>query len=252
MLPSPNLETLHNSYLGGGTQLSSHTMNRQPHILILPFPAQGHIKTLLTLAELLCHAGIHVTFLNTEHNHRHLTHLQELTIDHLPTLHLESISDGLPADHPRSPIHRIPELISSIMSVTKPLFRELLGELSRKSERPVTCVIADGIMSFAIDFAKELGIRTIAFRVFSTACLWSFFCLPKLIEEGYVPVGGECRLIMTKVFLHNYFTMIYVVSMICTRFLFNRCRSSPLPATTHLSPIYLFLFILGLKFSLKF
>jgi hypothetical protein len=151
-------------------------MNQQPHVLILPFPAQGHIKPLLTLAELLCHASIHVTFLNTEHNHRRLTHLQELSTDHFPTLHLESISDCLPADHPRnrSPSQSYPthsELISSIMSVKKPLSRELLGELSRKSERLVTCVIADGIMSFAIDFAKELGIRTIAFRVFSDTCL---------------------------------------------------------------------------------
>jgi hypothetical protein len=174
-------------------------MDHQPHVLILPFPAQGHIKPLLSLAALLCHAGLHVTFLNTEHNHRRLTDLQALST-HFPTLHLESISDGLPTDHPRSPIHRIPELISSIMSLTKPLFRQLLADLSSKSERPVTCVIADGIMSFAIDFAKEWGIRTISFRVFSAACLWSFFCLPKLIEEGHVPVRGEC---LTKISFTN-------------------------------------------------
>jgi hypothetical protein len=47
----------------------------------------------------------------------------------------------------------------SVKSVTKPRFRDLLADLSTKSERLVTCVIADGIMSFAIDIAKEFGIN---------------------------------------------------------------------------------------------
>jgi UDP:flavonoid glycosyltransferase YjiC (YdhE family) len=43
---------------------------QQAHMLPFPFPALGHIKPLLSLAELLCHAGLHVTFLNTDHNVR--------------------------------------------------------------------------------------------------------------------------------------------------------------------------------------
>ncbi|XP_059462891.1 7-deoxyloganetic acid glucosyltransferase-like isoform X2 [Corylus avellana] len=164
--------------------------DQQPHVLIWPFPAQGHIKPMVGLAVLLCHAGLHVTFLNTDHNHRRLTHLQALST-HFPTLHLESISDGLPADHPRT-LQFLPELISSIKSVTKPLFRQLLADSTRNSVCPaVTCVIADGIMSFAIDVAKELGIHVIAFRTFSACCLWSYFCLPKLIQEGQLPVNDE-------------------------------------------------------------
>ena len=42
---------------------------QQPHILMLPFPLLGHIKPMLSIAQLLCHSGLHVTFLNTEHNH---------------------------------------------------------------------------------------------------------------------------------------------------------------------------------------
>ncbi|GLT65371.1 hypothetical protein SLA2020_378090 [Shorea laevis] len=165
-------------------------MNQQPHILILPFPLQGHIKPFLNLAALLSHAGLHVTFLNTEHNHRCLTHLQKLSTQ-FPTLHFESIPDGLPADHPRRSILHVADLMPSIDSVMKQLFRELLGDLCRKSELPVTCVISDGLMPFAIDFAKELGIRAMSYRVFTAACLLSFLCLPKLIEEGQVPIIGD-------------------------------------------------------------
>jgi hypothetical protein len=73
----------------------------------------------------------------------------------------------------------------------KPRFRDVLADLSTKSEHPVTCVIADGIMSFAIDIAKELGISAMTFWPCSSCHLWSFLCLPKLIEEGQLPVGGE-------------------------------------------------------------
>lgn len=34
-----------------------------PHVLIFPFPAQGYVNSMLKLAELLCLADIHVTFL---------------------------------------------------------------------------------------------------------------------------------------------------------------------------------------------
>ncbi|XP_059428672.1 7-deoxyloganetic acid glucosyltransferase-like [Corylus avellana] len=164
-------------------------MEQQPHILLLPFPAQGHIKPLLSLAELLCHAGLHVTFLNTDHNHHCLTHLQPLSA-HFPTLHFDSISDGLPTDHPRN-IQFMRDILFSVKSVTKLRFRDLLADLSTKSERPVTCVIADSIMSFAIDIAKELGVRVMTFWALSPCSLWSFLCFPKLIEEGQLPVGDD-------------------------------------------------------------
>jgi hypothetical protein len=181
----------------------------QPHILLLPFPALGHIKPLFSLAALLCHAGLHVTFLNTDHNHRCLTHLQHLSAAHFPTLHFDSISDGLPTDHTRTvqvPTNFL-DFVVSLKSVTKLRFRYLLADLTTNSERPVTCVIADGIMSFAIDIAKELGVRVMTFWAFSPCSLWSFLCLPKLIiEEGQLPVGGEgkCVTLTHLNFLHIY------------------------------------------------
>ncbi|KAJ4704547.1 Glycosyltransferase [Melia azedarach] len=164
----------------------------QPHVLILPFPAQGHIKPMLCLAQLLCNAGIHVTFINSHHNHSRLIHSIQALSCYFPTLHFESISDGLSEDDPRS-LPSFPDLVSSIKSVTKHLFRELLVSLNRGSgpRPPVTCVIADGIMSFSIDVAAEFGTRVIIFRTFSACCLWIYLCVPKLIAEGQLPFGAD-------------------------------------------------------------
>ncbi|GLT79009.1 hypothetical protein SLA2020_505230 [Shorea laevis] len=43
-----------------------------PHVLIFPLPAQGHVNSMLKLAELLALAGLKVTFLNYNRNHDRL------------------------------------------------------------------------------------------------------------------------------------------------------------------------------------
>jgi hypothetical protein len=54
------------------------------------------------------------------------------------------------------------ELFDSLKLVTKPLFREMLysGQLNSVTGQTVTCIIADGILSFPIDVGNELGIPT--------------------------------------------------------------------------------------------
>ncbi|XP_024186408.1 7-deoxyloganetic acid glucosyltransferase [Rosa chinensis] len=170
----------------------------QPHVLLLPFPAQGHIKPMLALAQLLCHSGIHVTFLNTEHNHRQLTQRQALS-GRFPTLHFHSISDGLPSDHPRSVYSNYMDIITSLRSKMAPLLHQLLVSLMSKNDvddpvaqlPPLGCVITDGIMSFAIDVAEELRIPVIALRFISAASFLCNLCIPKLIEEAQLPFGDE-------------------------------------------------------------
>ncbi|KAI3443065.1 Glycosyltransferase, partial [Psidium guajava] len=155
---------------------------REPHVLILPFPAQGHIKPMLCLAKLLAAAHLRVTFLNTHHNHRSPSSSPS------PLLRLESIPDGLPDDHPRS-LERIEELLLSIKTAMKAHLRDFL--LSESLEPPLTCVIADGIMSIGIDVAEELGFPAISFRTHSACCLWTYFCIPTFIHEGRLPFPDD-------------------------------------------------------------
>ncbi|KAK3226251.1 hypothetical protein Dsin_006113 [Dipteronia sinensis] len=156
-----------------------------PQVMFLPFPAQGHIKPMMKLAELLNQAGSHVTFVNTDHNHDRLMSHTNLTSfhDRSPNFLFRSIPDGLRPDKARS-VSNIRELLDTLQTVARPAFRQLLISTS---VRP-TCIIADGIMSFAaIDVAEELGIPVITFRTYSASCTWTNFHLSKLIEIGEVP-----------------------------------------------------------------
>ncbi|KAH6829600.1 hypothetical protein C2S53_012513 [Perilla frutescens var. hirtella] len=161
-----------------------------PHVVILPFPAQGHIKPMLMLAELLSRADFTITFVNTEQSHRRLTDGASFR-RRCPGINFLSIPDGLPPDHPRSGPSII-DLLISTSSACKPIFKDLIASMSQ-SHAPPTCIISDGIMSFSVDVAAELGIPAIAFRTYNATSTWTYFHLEKLIQEGEIPVveGSE-------------------------------------------------------------
>ncbi|KAG6437137.1 hypothetical protein SASPL_102048 [Salvia splendens] len=151
-------------------------MDVPPHVVILPFPAVGHIKPMLMLAEHLSLAGLTISFVNNEQSH-------QLIRRRSPGINFLSIPDGLPPDHPRSG-PSIVDLLISTSTACKPIFKHLIASMTHAP----TCVIADGIMSFSIDVAVELGIPAIAFRTYSATSTWTYFHLQNLIQEGEIPV----------------------------------------------------------------
>ncbi|KAL8247746.1 hypothetical protein R6Q59_008962 [Mikania micrantha] len=165
-----------------------------PHVLIFPLPLQGPVNSMLKLAELLCLSGLHITFLVTDHIHTRLVKYSNIQsrFNGYPGFRLETISDGLPEDHPRSGAVLM-EMFDSLKIKTKILLKDLLtsGKLNSDSRRPVTCIIGDGIMGFTCDVANDVGLPIIYVRTISACCLWVFFCLPKLIESGEIPFTGN-------------------------------------------------------------
>ncbi|KAL8192955.1 hypothetical protein R6Q57_027403 [Mikania cordata] len=172
------------------------SQSNSPHVLIFPFPVQGHVSCMLKLAELLCLSGVNVTFLNSDIIHRRLLRYTDVIsrFSRYSGFRFETISDGLPPDHPRSG-DRVVDIFDSIKTVTKPMLREMLlpgGCLNCGSRPPISSVIADGIMCFTIDVAKvEMGIPVFLFRTVSASCFWAFYCIPNLIESGDLPIKED-------------------------------------------------------------
>ncbi|GAA0181731.1 transferase [Lithospermum erythrorhizon] len=168
-----------------------------PHVVVLPFPAQGHIKPMFMLAKLLSHAGIHISFINTEHTHKLMLQLINQSDFHneYPNFEFISIPDGLPLEHQRTGISAT-DLFATTQAVSKPFFRDLIGSLRRqghdkgkgKTTPPPSCIIADGIMSFAVDVAEELNLPVISFRTYNATSAWVYFHLEELIQQGELPV----------------------------------------------------------------
>ncbi|CAL5086669.1 unnamed protein product [Urochloa decumbens] len=174
------------------------------HVLVFPFPLQGHINCMLPFATALAGAGVLVTFLHSDHNLRRLGRASAPDGPPSPRLRSLSIPDGLPDNDPRS-VGGLLELVESLKAVASVAFRALLASLlsttspSRADHHhdggfpPVTCVVADGYLPWAIDVADELCVPVLAFRTSSACSILAFLSAPRLFELGELPfpAGGD-------------------------------------------------------------
>nr|ALV83447.1 putative 7-deoxyloganetic acid-O-glucosyl transferase 1 [Olea europaea subsp. europaea] len=165
-----------------------------PHVLIFPVPIQGHVNSMLMLAELLCLSGLDITFMISDFSHSRL--LKHTTVGsrfkQYPGFRFQTITDGLPDDHPRVG-EKVMDILPSTKNTTAPLFKQMMVEknfFASETRRPITCIIADGSLPFAGDFAEEKGIPLIYFRTISACSFWAYFCIPELIEAGEISVEG--------------------------------------------------------------
>ncbi|CAN1770186.1 7-deoxyloganetic acid glucosyltransferase [Linum perenne] len=155
---------------------------------------------MFTLAKLLNHtAGFQITFVNTHHNHALLQRSLDTSAftTSFPGFYFSSLPDVVTHDGRKSNVANVSQLLFSIRD-SKSDFLRLMVDLCSGAEGgrcAPTCVIADGIMSFGIDLAEEIGIPVLTFRTFSAVCLWVYFNLDKLKQEALIPMSGNYNII---------------------------------------------------------
>ncbi|TVU13721.1 hypothetical protein EJB05_37144, partial [Eragrostis curvula] len=119
----------------------------------LPYPSQGHATPMPKLAKLLHPQGFHITFVNTEHNHRRLLHSGDTAVlEGVAGFRFASMPDGLP------------QLDAEATQIVSALcFFNMTSSLSSPATTttgapPVTCLIVDAMMPFAYDAATAIGV----------------------------------------------------------------------------------------------
>lgn len=163
--------------------------HQKPHAVCIPFPAQGHINPMLKLAMILHHKGFHITFVNTEFNHKRLLKSRgPNSLDGLADFCFETIPDGLPPSEENATQDPLSLCMSTQKNCLAPL-RKLLEKLNSWSSfrPPVSCIIQDGIMSFAIVAAKEIGVPSVCFRTSPATILLLNKHYRQLEEKGLLP-----------------------------------------------------------------
>ncbi|KAM0881272.1 hypothetical protein ACQ4PT_033061 [Festuca glaucescens] len=154
----------------------------QPRVMVLPFPAQGHVIPLMELSRKLVEHGFEIDFVNTEFNHGRV---QEALAEKgaIPGgLHMLSVPDGLgPAeDH------------TDIGAFVKGLPAAMSGRLEETlRSRKIKWMIADVSMSWALQLATTAGVRAALFCTYSAAVFALRMNLPKLIEDGVLDESGN-------------------------------------------------------------
>ncbi|KAB2613398.1 UDP-glycosyltransferase 85A5-like [Pyrus ussuriensis x Pyrus communis] len=156
----------------------------KPHAVCIPIPVQSHIKAMLKFAKLLHSRGFHITFVNTEFNHKRF----------LKSLGPDSLDDGLPD----SDEDATQDLILLADSIRKQYFlapfRGLLNKLnndaiSTSNNPPVTCIVSDGFLSpFTITAAQEVGIPSVLLYTFAACAFMGFMQFRTLVQKGLAPL----------------------------------------------------------------
>ncbi|RHN50148.1 putative 7-deoxyloganetin glucosyltransferase [Medicago truncatula] len=174
--------------------------DKKPHAVLIPYPVQGHINPLLQLAKFLHLRGFHITYVNTEYNHKRLLKSRgQNAFDGFTNFNFESIPDGLsPTDGDGDVSQDIYALCKSIRKNFLQPFRELLARLNDSATsglvRPVSCIVSDISMSFTIQAAEELSIPNVVFSPSNACTFLTGIHLRTFLDKGLIPLKDESYL----------------------------------------------------------
>ncbi|KAJ9540650.1 hypothetical protein OSB04_027156 [Centaurea solstitialis] len=157
------------------------------HVIVIPYPAQGHVIPLMELAQRLVEQGIKVTFINTEVTDKLVTSTWSEKDDFGDLMQMVSLPDGMEPWEDRNDPAKLVEAIFRSMPAK---LEELIKTINKEDDCKVTCVIADNCMGWAIQVAEKLGIRRASFCPASALTLASMLSFQKLMDDGIIDHSG--------------------------------------------------------------
>ncbi|CAN6322542.1 unnamed protein product [Urochloa humidicola] len=157
----------------------------QPHVMVLPFPAQGHVIPLMELSHRLADCGFKIDFVNTEFNHDRILKSMQNKGEIPEGIHMLSIPDGM---HPADDHTDIGKLVGGLPAA---MFNPLEEIIKIKK---IKWVITDVSMSWALKLTNTVGVRIALFLTYSASVFSLRMKLPKLIEDGVIDESGNVKM----------------------------------------------------------
>ncbi|KAG2693039.1 hypothetical protein I3760_08G080100 [Carya illinoinensis] len=148
------------------------------HVVVLPFPAQGHINPLLQFSKRLDSKGIKITVSTT------LSSVKSMQ-SRAGSITLESIYD----DNTEGALAR-PAALMGFLEKFEVVGAHCLGELFKKlenSEYPVKGLVYDANLPWALNIAQQLGVASVAFFTQSCAAIACYY--PMYVEMCGKPLS---------------------------------------------------------------
>ncbi|MCD9642435.1 hypothetical protein HAX54_029261 [Datura stramonium] len=153
-------------------------MPNKSHVLVLPFPVQGHINPMVQFSKRLTSRGsVKVTLITIDSVSKSMPILESGTIK----IHSIPHDDDSPPESYDLFLEWFHVLVSK--NLTK-----IVEKLS-DSEYPVKVVVFDSITTWAIDLAHQLGLKGAAF--FTQSCALSVIYYHMDPEKSEVPFDGS-------------------------------------------------------------
>ncbi|CAN1795782.1 UDP-glycosyltransferase 83A1 [Linum perenne] len=162
---------------------------KNPQVILVPYPAQGHVFPMLKLAHNLSDHGINVTVVNLDFIHRKIiTSGDQKQQSHGARIRLISIPDGSCSDIDSGNPIQVTETVEKVLPVQ--LRELLLMQSEQEDNQQFDWVIADAFLFGVFVVAKELGIKTAALWTASMENFALMLRIPQLVEDETVDENG--------------------------------------------------------------
>lgn len=132
--------------------------NKRCHVIVLTYPAQGHINPLLQFAKRLASKGLKATLATTPYT---------ISSFHAPTVGIEPISDGFDEGGFKQ-ASSVEAYLDSFKVVGSRTLTELILKF-KASSSPVNCIVYDSLLPWALDVAREFGMYAAVFMTTSAS-----------------------------------------------------------------------------------
>lgn len=163
---------------------------RKPHVVVIAWPAQGHVMPLMKFSLKLLQHGCRVTLVTTDSVHDRIMNActerdDDDDDDDEPQLQLRLVSipgEERPQDEKKSGIFW-PFMVKNV--------EEFLEETITTDGDGITCLVVDQCIGLGPEIAVKMGIPLAVF--FPGSALWLALSLriPKLIDDGVILSDGK-------------------------------------------------------------
>jgi len=186
----------------------------QLHVMVVPFPAQGHINPMLQFAKRLASKNVGVTFVTTEANHKRMLQAHGATSGASKKpgeVRFETIPDGLTSDSERSDLVVLSEMLYNIGGVK---LGNLIERLNAQGTQ-ISCIVQDSFMGWVPEVAKKFKIPS--------AFFWTQSCAAYSIYHHFVHGKLGILLYFTLQKFHRSLYFFIVVSLLLILTLCSSC-----------------------------
>ncbi|PIA45538.1 hypothetical protein AQUCO_01600021v1 [Aquilegia coerulea] len=172
------------------------SVTKKPHAVIVPLPFQSHINAMLKLAKILHCKGFHITFVNTEFNHQKILNSRGPdSLKGLPDFRFVTIPDGLIPPSDINSTQEIPALWQSIyfncLTPIQNVITKLNQAVASSGDPPVSCIVADALLSVLLEVADEFAIPLVLLWTMSAALMMCLLHDQHVTEKVLIPLKDE-------------------------------------------------------------
>ncbi|XAR64070.1 hypothetical protein NMG60_11024274 [Bertholletia excelsa] len=163
-------------------------MGKSPHVVLVPYPAQGHVKNFIRLAYRLAERNIKVSIVTTQSMHDQITKASPAWEEASVTL----IGSAPDFTNQRGQSENYIARRLRLRGVMQTYFKDLLQKMNGpENAEKVSFVLSDVTLCWILDVPREMGIKCATFWAGAPAILALVRHIPKLIEEGIINEHGD-------------------------------------------------------------